>query len=96
MFLKFVQSKFKYLQMKLHGRCSSGGDGLKKSRGARVAVSAEDSDRVLNIAVPLRCSSCGFGNYNIWGTVVGGRFRVEVRCMRCGKANGSLERIIDL
>ena len=74
----------------------AGGDGLKKSSGARVAVSAESSDRALNIAVPLRCSSCGFGNFNIWGTVVGERLRVEIRRMRCGRANGSLERTIDL
>ena len=74
----------------------AGGNGLKKYRRARMAVSAENSDRALNIAVPLRCSSCGFGNFNIWGTVVGGRLRVEVRCMRCGKVNGSLERTIDL
>jgi hypothetical protein len=73
-----------------------GGNGVKKYRKVRLAASVENPDRVLNIAVPLRCSSCGFGNYNIWGTVVSGRLRVEVRCMRCGKANGSLERTIEL
>jgi hypothetical protein len=71
-----------------------GGIGLKKYREARVVVSAENADRVLSIVVPRECSSCGFGNFNICGTVVGGRLRVEVRCMRCGKANDSLDRVI--
>ena len=71
-----------------------GGIGLKKYREARVVVSAENADCVLSIVVPRECSSCGFGNFNIWGTVVGGRLRVEVRCMRCGKANDSLEHVI--
>ena len=71
-----------------------GGIGLMKYREARVVVSAENVDRVLSIVVPRECSSCRFGNFYIWGTVVGGRFRVEVRCMRCGKANDSLECVI--
>lgn len=94
MFLKFVQSEFKYLQMKLHD-LRLGVLGLKKHRVVRRRVSSENPDRVFNFAVPLRCSSCGFGNYNIWGTVVGGRLRVEVRCMRCGKTNDSLDRVIE-
>jgi hypothetical protein len=81
--------------MKLHGRCS-GGNGVKKYRRARLAASVDNPDRVLNIAVPLKCSSCGFSNFNIWGTLTGGRLRVEVRCMKCGKANGSLEHTITI
>jgi len=71
-----------------------GGIWLKKYREARVVVSAENVDRVLSIVVPRECSSCGFGNFYIWGTVVGGRLRVEARCMRCGKENDSLECVI--
>lgn len=71
-----------------------GGIGLKKYSESRVVVSAEKSDHVLSIVIPRECSSCGFGNFYLWGTVVGGRLRMEVRCMRCGKGNDSLDRVI--
>jgi hypothetical protein len=71
-----------------------GGIGLKKYSESRVVVSAKNADRVLSIVIPRECSSCGFGNFYIWSTVLGGRLRVEVRCMRCGKGNGSLDRVI--
>jgi hypothetical protein len=67
---------------------------LDKPGEASIAMSFERLGHVLNFGIPPECSSCGLGNYNIWGTLIGRRLRVEVRCMRCGKANSSLESII--
>jgi len=39
----------------------------------------------VELEVPEVCIGCGFRNFNIWGTRQGGRLRVRVSCMRCGK-----------
>ena len=41
--------------------------------------------------IPGKCTSCGLGNFNIWGTVIDDSLRIEVRCMRCGRVNYSLD-----
>ena len=30
------------------------------------------------------CFNCGCENVNIWGTIISGTLRMDVRCMRCG------------
>lgn len=40
--------------------------------------------------IPGKCTSCGLGNFKIWGTVIDDSLRIEVRCMRCGRVNYSL------
>ncbi len=31
------------------------------------------------------CYNCGSNNFNIWGTVISGHLKIEVRCMSCGE-----------
>jgi hypothetical protein len=40
--------------------------------------------------IPGKCSGCGLGNFNIWGTAIDDSLRIEVRCMRCGRVNQML------
>ena len=54
-------------------------------------ASASDNPHHRNtLDIPEKCTSCGLGNFNIWGTVIDDSLRIEVRCMRCGRINYSL------
>jgi hypothetical protein len=48
----------------------------------------QDDDRgtavEMNIGIPRECPECEFLNFYIWGTMIGGRLYIEMRCMRCG------------
>lgn len=39
---------------------------------------------VLEIELPETCE-CGQENLKIWGTRTGGKVKLDVRCMSCGK-----------
>jgi len=42
--------------------------------------------------IPEECSGCGLRNFKIWGTLLNGALKIEVRCMRCGQVNYSLRK----
>jgi hypothetical protein len=38
----------------------------------------------INIELPNNCKNCDLNNFYIWGTIINGKIKTELRCMRCG------------
>jgi len=49
----------------------------------------ENSGDIKNMKMSIEfsdeCPHCNFHNMNIWGTIIDGTSKIDVRCMRCGK-----------
>ena len=43
------------------------------------------------LIIPQKSPSCGFKNFNVWGTTTDDNLRIEVKCMRYGKTAHSLK-----
>ena len=56
-----------------------------------IALESPHTDTPHTLEIPAKCGGCGLPNFNIWGTMIRGKLKIEVRCIRCG----SIQSIIN-
>ena len=42
------------------------------------------------LEIPPEYEECGLPNFNIWGTMIRGKLKIEVRCIRCGSIQSTI------
>ena len=56
-----------------------------------IALKLPDIKTSHALEIPPECEECGLPNFKIWGTMIRGKLKIEVRCIRCG----SIQSIIN-